>query len=108
MNDIIFTGHITWIGPRVEGVSAKTGKTYAKRDFIITETDTQYPKSMVLTAWRDQVLTTLEQLVNAGYSTDMLFIAHIDVAAKPTASDPDRYYNDLRCWKIEDAKGGQQ
>ncbi len=108
MNNIIFIGHLVWIGPINEGTNPTTGKKWHNRTFVLDEIDGQHPQSILLRAWNDTVLTALDSIIALGYAHMPVFKAYLNTSANPSKNDKDKYYGDIDCWKLEAVEGGAQ
>ena len=107
MNNLNFTGHITWIGPLEHGVNPNTGKEWSSRDFRITETSGDYQQSIVLRAKGEQPLAALEALRSTDFPEEVAMRAFITATTRfwePKAA----FFNNLTCWKLENMEGGLQ
>lgn len=80
---------------QVENGTGKTGNAWSKQTFVI-ETEENYPKKIAFQAWGDKV-----QIVAGLREGDKVKVS-FDVACREYQ---DKWYTDLRPWKIESAGG---
>ena len=111
MNTITFEGRIREGGIMAlqQGVSQVSGKEWKSRDFIMDETNSQYPQSILLRGKGEQVLDVLERLDRNGfdYNPNTCWRAHISFEAHSYKKKDDTYghINDVTCWKLEMLEG---
>lgn len=90
------TGKVTNVLPEVTG-EGKNG-TWMKRDFVIEYGD-EYPKKVCFSTWGDK--STIVGTLAIGQE--------VTVSFRPESREyNDRWYQDLRAWKIEKQGGTQQ
>lgn len=87
------TGKVVKVLPEQAGKSARTGNDWKKGSFII-ETESNFPKKVCFTAWGD--LTSQVNSLQAGQNIKVSF----DVESREFN---DRWYTDLKAWKIDSA-----
>ena len=111
MNNITFTGHITWIGPLVEGIGKASGKPYRVREFVMDEVDTQIPQSIKMKTMNDEVLAVLEQLSQTDFPKEPRFTASLNFKYE-TREKQDKSgtfsKQDISCWRLKAEEGGAQ
>lgn len=83
------TGKVVRLGGLTEGTSAKG--PWRKQDLII-ETDEQYPKTVCLTCWTNQINEI--QSMTPG----QLIKAQIDISSREFNG---KWYTDVRVWRFE-------
>lgn len=89
-----FTGKLIQVMPEVSGQGAKG--PWRKQDFIFETTDSQYPKKACFQAWGDKIDAILKFAIGD----------EIKVSFNIESRDyNDKWYNDLRVWKVEPANG---
>lgn len=90
-------GKLVKILPEVSGQSAKG--PWSKQEFILETLEASYPKKVCLTAWGDKVADlksfTLDDTIKATFSAE-------------SREYNERWYTELRAFRIEQGDGGQQ
>lgn len=89
------TGKLIQILPLQSG-TGRNGN-WQKQDFVI-ETNDQYPKKVCFSAWADKA--EMVQAISPGTMVKVLFNAE-------SREFNNKWYTDLRIWKIEVPGGGQ-
>ena len=83
------TGKVVRLGGLTEGTSARG--PWRKQDLII-ETDEQYPKTVCLTCWTNQI-DEIQKMV-----TGQLIKAQIDISSREFNG---KWYTDVRVWRFD-------
>ena len=83
------TGKVVRLGGLTEGTSAKG--PWRKQDLII-ETDEQYPKTVCLTCWTNQI-DEVQRMVPG-----QMIKAQIDISSREFNG---KWYTDVRVWRFE-------
>ncbi len=83
------TGKVVRLGGLTEGTSAKG--PWRKQDLII-ETDDQYPKTVCLTCWTNQI-DEVQRMVPG-----QMIKAQIDISSREFNG---KWYTDVRVWRFE-------
>ena len=83
------TGKVVRLGGLTEGTSARG--PWRKQDLII-ETDEQYPKTVCLTCWTNQI-DEIQKMVPG-----QLVKAQIDISSREFNG---KWYTDVRVWRFE-------
>ena len=83
------TGNVVRLGGLTEGTSAKG--PWRKQDLII-ETDEQYPKTVCLTCWTNQI-DEIQKMVPG-----QMIKAQIDISSREFNG---KWYTDVRVWRFE-------
>ena len=83
------TGKVVRLGGLTEGTSAKG--PWRKQDLII-ETDEQYPKTVCLTCWTNQI-NEIQNMVPG-----QLIKAQIDISSREFNG---KWYTDVRVWRFD-------
>ena len=83
------TGKVVRLGGLTEGTSAKG--PWRKQDLII-ETDEQYPKTVCLTCWTNQI-NEIQSMVPG-----QLIKAQIDISSREFNG---KWYTDVRVWRFD-------
>ena len=83
------TGKVVRLGGLTEGTSAKG--PWRKQDLII-ETDEQYPKTVCLTCWTNQINEI------QGMTPGQLIKAQIDISSREFNG---KWYTDVRVWRFD-------
>lgn len=92
--DIQVTGTITKILPKMEGVSAKTGKSWAKQEYVITEDggNSQYPSSICFQIFGEEKISSMN--LREG--------EHVCVHLDSTTNEwKDKVFNSINCWRVD-------
>ncbi|WP_052044983.1 DUF3127 domain-containing protein [Prevotella amnii] len=92
--DIQVTGTITKILPKMEGVSAKTGKSWAKQEYVITEDggNSQYPSSICFQIFGEEKISLMN--LREG--------EHVCVHLDSTTNEwKEKVFNSINCWKVD-------
>lgn len=91
-----FVGKLIKLMPEQSGQS-KNG-AWRKQDFLLETTDQQYNKKALFAAWGDKI-DALNQ-----YSIGDLVKVYFNIEAREYN---DKWYNDIKIWKVESAEAGQ-
>lgn len=87
-----FTGKIIHVGQKRGGTSARTGNTWAVQEYVIEETQGQYPKKCVFEVFGEDRLAQMN--IQAGEELTVSF----DIDAREYNG---RWYNSIRAWKVD-------
>ena len=90
-------GKLIKVLPEVSGQSQKG--PWSKQEFVLETLDASYPKKVCLTAWGDKV-ADLKQFAD-GDAIKATFSAE-------SREYNERWYTELRAFRIESAEGGQE
>lgn len=90
------TGKVVRLGGLTEGTSARG--PWRKQDLII-ETDEQYPKTVCLTCWTNQI-DEIQNMVPG-----QLIKAQIDISSREFNG---KWYTDVRVWRFENPTASAQ
>lgn len=94
-----FTGRIIAIMQARSGISKASGNSWMTQEYVIEETEGQYPKKMVFSVFGEDKVREFALSVNRQVTV------HFDINAREYQG---RWYNDIRAWKVEDAQQAQQ
>ncbi|MCH5181167.1 MAG: DUF3127 domain-containing protein [Prevotellaceae bacterium] len=87
-----FTGKIIHVGQKRGGTSARTGNAWAVQEYVIEETQGQYPKKCVFEVFGEDRLAQMN--IQAGEELTVSF----DIDAREYNG---RWYNSIRAWKVD-------
>lgn len=92
------TGTIIVALPEVSGISKSTGNPWKKREYVLENTDGQYPRKMCFTCFgenADRINLTVGQRYTVSFDID----AH---------EYNGRWFNEIRAWRAVDAAQATQ
>ena len=99
--DIIISGLVTAIMQPQTGVSQKTGNAWMKQQYVIQHDQGQYPKYLMFEIFGEDSIKSMAIQPNE-------FIT-VHLNANATQSQKyGRWYNELRCWKVDRQQMGMQ
>jgi len=80
----------------VQSGESKTGNTWKKQQFILETTTSQYPKSVAIQIWGDNI-------EKFGLQEGQDVVASIDVESREFNG---RWYTDVKAWKVQTTGAG--
>lgn len=86
-----FTGKIIFALPAKSGLK-KNGESWKSQEFVIENTEGQYPKKMCFNVFGDDKITTFD--IKLGDEVKVYF----DIDAKQWN---DRWFNSINAWKVD-------
>lgn len=92
-----FTGKIIHVGQKRGGTSARTGNAWAVQEYVIEETQGQYPKKCVFEIFGEDRIAQMN--IQAGEELTVSF----DIDAREYNG---RWYNSIRAWKVDRTPAG--
>ena len=81
---------------KVESGESKTGNTWKKQQFVLETTTSQYPKSVAIQIWGDNI-------EKFGLQEGDDVVASIDVESREFNG---RWYTDVKAWKVQKTGDG--
>lgn len=88
------TGTIIVALPEVSGISKSTGNPWKKREYVLENTDGQYPRKMCFTCFGDNA-DRINLTVGQRYTVSFDIDAH---------EYNGRWFNEIRAWRAVDAQ----
>lgn len=92
------TGTIIVALPEVSGISKSTGNPWKKREYVLENTDGQYPRKMCFTCFGDNA-NRINLTVGQRYTVSFDIDAH---------EYNGRWFNEIRAWRAVDANVAAQ
>ncbi len=92
------TGTIIVALPEVSGISKSTGNPWKKREYVLENTDGQYPRKMCFTCFGDNA-DRINLTVGQRYTVSFDIDAH---------EYNGRWFNEIRAWRAVDANVAAQ
>lgn len=80
----------------VQSGESKAGNTWKKQQFILETTTSQYPKTVAIQIWGDNI-------EKFGLNEGEDVVASIDVESREFNG---RWYTDVKAWKVQKTAGG--
>lgn len=80
----------------VQSGESKSGNTWKKQQFILETANSQYPKSVAIQIWGDNI-------DKFGLSEGEDVVASIDIESREFNG---RWYTDVKAWKVQKTAGG--
>lgn len=99
--DIIVSGLVTAIMQPQTGVSQKTGNAWMKQQYVIQHDQGQYPKYLMFEIFGEDSIKSMAIQPNE------FITVHLNANATQSQKDG-RWYNELRCWKVDRQQMGMQ
>ena len=99
--DIIISGLVTAIMQPQTGVSQKTGNAWMKQQYVIQHDQGQYPKYLMFEIFGEDSIKSMAIQPNE------FITVHLNANATQSQKDG-RWYNELRCWKVDRQQMGMQ
>lgn len=90
--DLVFKGEIINALPHKSGVSKSTGNSWEIAEYVIEETDGQYPKKMVFS------ISGPDRIKNINLQVGEIVEAHFDIDAREYNG---RWYNSISAFRID-------
>jgi len=97
MAELAIKGKVVNILPETSGTSG-AGKAWVKQDFVIEETETQYPKKVCFTAFGEKIVPVVKTLT-VGQEVEVHFNAE-------SREHNEKFYTQLNCWRIDKNPNG--
>ena len=92
--DLKINGIVVKILPETSGVSASSGKEWSKRDFVIQESEGQYPKQVAFTAFNKPEMIA-----------DMRVDDEVEVGFNVESREyQGKYFSNITAWKVNITK----
>jgi len=85
-------GRVLAVMPILTGVG-KSGKSWVKQDFVIQETEGEYPKNIAFTGFGDKITPLVGSLILGEIIT-----VHFNIESKEFNA---KWFTNLNCWKID-------
>lgn len=92
-----FEGKITWVGKKIDGTSASTGKPWAMLQVEIEEVDKQYPQKLCATIFGEEKIASMMPTEAEVVSVQL----NADCRRYTDKNGVERGSTDLRIWKME-------
>lgn len=99
--DIIISGLVTAIMQPQTGVSQKTGNAWMKQQYVIQHDQGQYPKYLMFEIFGEDSIKSMAIQPNE------FITVHLNANASQSQKDG-RWFNELRCWKVDRQQMGMQ
>ena len=99
--DIIISGLVTAIMQPQTGVSQKTGNAWMKQQYVIQHDQGLYPKYLMFEIFGEDSIKSMAIQPNE------FITVHLNANATQSQKDG-RWYNELRCWKVDRQQMGMQ
>ena len=99
--DIIISGLVTAIMQPQTGVSQKTGNAWMKQQYVIQHDQGQYPKYLMFEIFGEDSIKSMAIQPNE------FITVHLNANATQSQKDG-RWFNELRCWKVDRQQMGMQ
>ena len=99
--DIIISGVVTAIMQPQTGVSQKTGNAWMKQQYVIQHDQGQYPKYLMFEVFGE------DSIKQMAIQPNEFITVHLNANASQSQKDG-RWYNELRCWKVDRQQMGMQ
>lgn len=90
--DLVFKGKIINALPHKSGVSKSTGNSWEIAEYVIEETDVQYPKKMVFS------ISGPDRIKNINLQVGEIVEAHFDIDAREYNG---RWFNSISAFRID-------
>lgn len=90
--DLVFKGKIINALPHKSGVSKSTGNPWEIAEYVIEETDEQYPKKMVFS------ISGPDRIKNINLQVGEIVEVHFDIDAREYNG---RWYNNISAFRVE-------
>ena len=92
--NLTISGKVVAILPETSGTSASSGKAWTKRDFVIEETEGQYPAQVAFTVFNKPEMIA-----------DLRVDDEVEVGFNIKASEYNsRWFNNITAWKVNITK----
>lgn len=99
--DIIISGVVTAIMQPQTGVSQKTGNAWMKQQYVIQHDQGQYPKYLMFEVFGE------DSIKQMAIQPNEFITVHLNANASQSQKDG-RWFNELRCWKVDRQQMGMQ
>lgn len=99
--DIIISGLVTAIMQPETGVSQKTGNAWMKQQYVIQHDQGQYPKYLMFEIFGE------DSIKQMAIQPNEFITVHLNANATQSQKNG-RWFNELRCWKVDRQQMGMQ
>lgn len=98
--EIVISGYIVAVLPCEQGTSQRTGQPWMKQGYVLQHEQGQYPKHICFEIFGQDKIQQMA-IQYGEYLT-----VHLNADAHEDSKKPGKWYNELRCWRID--RMGQQ
>lgn len=98
--EIVISGYVVAVLPCEQGTSQRTGQPWMKQGYVLQHEQGQYPKHICFEIFGQDKIQQMA-IQYGEYLT-----VHLNADAHEDSKKPGKWYNELRCWRID--RMGQQ
>lgn len=98
--EIVISGYIVAVLPCEQGTSQRTGQPWMKQGYVLQHEQGQYPRNLCFEIFGQDKIQ--QMAIQMGEYVQV----HLNADAHADRNNPNKWYNELRCWRVD--RMGQQ